>query len=86
MALAEDFARWREDPMTRMVFKALRQAADAQKAAWDEMSWNGGVVRGDDLERNLLALTTRADAYRSLEELGVEQLTDWLGMEPDAKE
>ena len=81
MPLSEDFARWRDDPVTKLVFKALRQATEAQKTAWDELSWGGGAVRGDDLERHLLALTTRADAYRSLEELSVEQLTDWLGIE-----
>jgi hypothetical protein len=81
LQLSEDFTRWRDDPVTKLVFKALHNASEAQKAAWDELSWGGGAVRGDDLERNLLALTTRADAYRSLEELSVGQLTQWLGIE-----
>lgn len=81
MSLRDDFTRWREDPMTRMAFAALNLAAEAQKAAWDEASWNAGLARPDDLARTLQELRVRADAYRSLEEMDFEQMTGWLGIE-----
>lgn len=80
----DDYARWRDDPMTRQVFAALRTAADAQKTAWDEASWGGGIARPDELDRTLRELRTRADAYQSIEELTFEQMCQWLGIEPDA--
>jgi hypothetical protein len=81
LPLSEDFARWREDPMTRRVFQALRIAAMEQHSAWEDASWGGQVVRGDDLERLLRELRTRADAYQALEALTFEQLANWLGIE-----
>lgn len=81
MSLPEDFARWRDDPMTRMVLTALKAAAEAQKTAWDEASWGGQLVRGDDLARTLSELRVRADAYRALEEMTIEDIAGWLGME-----
>lgn len=81
MSLRDDFARWRDDPMTRQVLKALSLASDAQKQAWDTASWGGSIVRGEDLERMLTELRVRADAYRSLEEMSFEQLCQWLGVE-----
>lgn len=79
--LSEDFARWREDPMTRMVLEALQRAEDAQKQQWDEASWGKKVVRGDDLERMLLELTTRADAYASLREMKWPDVAAWLELD-----
>jgi hypothetical protein len=84
VSLREDFARWREDPMTRTVLGALQLAEKAQKEAWDEASWSGGIVRGDDLERELLVLRTRADAYASLHEMTFEDICTWLEIDPDA--
>lgn len=81
MQLSEDFARWRDDHITKLVFKALNKAAEAQRDAWIEASWQGGMARAEDLEAARIELRTRADAYRSLEELTVEQLADWLGIE-----
>lgn len=85
MSLREDFARWREDPMTRTVLGALELAEKAQKAEWDEAGWNGAMVRGDDLERHLLVLRTRADAYASLREMTIEDLGQWLELPLDAE-
>jgi hypothetical protein len=84
VSLREDFARWREDPMTRTVLGALQLAEKAQKEAWDEASWSGGIVRGDDLERELLVLRTRADSYASLPEMTFEDICTWLEIDPDA--
>jgi hypothetical protein len=81
MSLPDDFARWREDPMTRMVLGALQLAETEQKKQWDIASWDGGVVRGDDLERTLLVLRTRADAYASLREMTWPDVATWLELE-----
>lgn len=83
MPLSEDFARWRDDPMTRTVFRALELAHAEQKAQWDAASWGGGVVRGEELERLLLELRVRADAYRALADLTFVDLTIWLGIEAE---
>lgn len=85
MRLRDDFARWRDDPVTQLVFKALNKAAEAQKQVWDAASWEGGKVRAEDLRDTLQELRVRADAYRSLEELSLEQLANWLGIEIDAE-
>ena len=66
--------------MTRMVFKALGMASAAQQQAWLDASWSGGVARAPDLERLLIETRTRADAYRSLEELDIDRLCEWLGV------
>lgn len=79
--LSEDFARWRDDPMTRRVFAALNAAEAQQKAQWEQASWGGGVARGDALERLLLELRVRADAYASLAELTFADVATWLGIE-----
>ena len=81
MQLSEDFARWREDPITKLVFKALGVAADKQREVWLATSWGGGMVRPEDLHAALRELRVRADAYRALEELDVERLCEWLGIE-----
>lgn len=81
MAYREDFARWRDDPMTQMVFAGMAAAADAQKAEWDRASWGGGVVRADELKNMLQELRVRADCYRALQELTIDDITNWLGIE-----
>ena len=83
--LNEDFARWRDDAVTRMVFKALGMAAQAQKEEWDRASWGGGVVRAPELERLLIELRVRADSYAALEAMTADDLMTWLGIEQDAE-
>lgn len=81
MPLSEDFARWREDPMTQTVLGALEMAEAEQKRQWDAASWDGGIVRGEDLEKLLQELRVRADAYRALRELTFADVASWLGIE-----
>jgi hypothetical protein len=83
--LSEDFARWRDDPMTRMVLASLELAEKAQRADWLTASWDGGVARGEDLERKLLVTRTRADAYRALIDMTFEDVAAWLELKPDAE-
>lgn len=85
MPLDEDFARWRDDPMTQMVLKALTAAADAQKQAWDAASWDGGRVRADELKDLLQELRVRSDCYRALSELTIDDIKQWLGLEEHAE-
>lgn len=85
MSLREDFARWREDPMTRTVLGALELAEAEQKKQWEAASWGGGIARGDELERLLLELRVRADAYRALKDMSLEDLGAWLGIDVDAE-
>lgn len=84
LPLNEDFARWRDDPMTRLVLKALDAASAAQKAQWNAASWDGGKVRADDLKDLLQELRVRADCYAALRDMTFDDIAAWLGMETDA--
>lgn len=56
---ADDFANWREDPVTQWVMGACAKAAEEQRQGWLDATWGTG-------EANQLLLTelrTRADAY-----------------------
>jgi hypothetical protein len=81
VSLSEDFARWRDDPMTRMVIRALKAAEEAQKRQWDAFSWGGDMVRADQLADTLKELRVRADCYRSLHDMTADDVAAWLGME-----
>lgn len=59
---AEDFARWRDDAVTRWIFKAIEAGEAENKAAWIEASWQFN----NPSPSLLLELRTRADAYRAL--------------------
>jgi hypothetical protein len=67
---AEEFAAWREDPVTQIIVKSLNDMAEQNKAGWLAASWD----RGEADQSMLTELKTRADAYRSLAELSYEDL------------
>ncbi len=75
----EEFAAWRDDPVTLFVFAALRNAAAEQKQAWDDVAWHGGEAN----EKLLTELRTRADAYESLDAGDYEDFCAWAGVEPE---
>lgn len=79
LPLNEDFARWRDDPITKLVFKALEAAAQAQKDQWDAASWHGGIVQAESLKTLLQELRVRADCYAALQEMTFEDIEQWLG-------
>lgn len=79
--LDEDFTRWRDDPFTKHVFRALAAAQAAQKAEWEAISWGGGKVRGDDLAETLKELRVRHDAYGALLEITPADIRLWLGID-----
>jgi hypothetical protein len=78
----EEFAAWRDHPVTQFVFVALNAAAGEQRKAWDETSWEGGSAD----ENLLLELRVRADAYNSMQEADYEGFCEWAGVEPEPVE
>lgn len=60
----DEFAQWRDDPVTVRVLAALAGMAEAQKQGWLTASWEGGA--SDPML--LTELKTRADAYGALAE------------------
>jgi hypothetical protein len=81
----EDFIRWRDDYVTRWVFKALSTAADDQQKAWMDASWTQGASNpaNDTKTMNMLReLRTRADAYLSMEQASYEAVCEMNGEEP----
>ena len=74
----EDFARWRDDHVTRWVMAAHKAAADANKADWVNGAWETGQAA----EGALQVARTRADAYLAISEAGYEAFCDMLGEEP----
>jgi hypothetical protein len=75
----EEFAAWRDHPVTQFVFVALNAAAGEQRKAWDETSWEGGSAD----ENLLLELRVRADAYNSMQEADYEGFCEWANLEPE---
>lgn len=82
----DEFAAWRDDPVTRFVFAALRAAQAEQKRAWDAYAWDGQGADGKELETSLLVLKTRADAYAALEEADYDALCEWAGLDGEREE
>lgn len=60
----DDFARWRDDPVTRWVMKAHDVLAEDCRKEWVGISWGNGSAN----QPVLSALRTRADAYLALPE------------------
>jgi hypothetical protein len=68
----DDYLVWREHPVTRWVFAAIEQGAQAQKDEWIRASWDGAAVS----PILLTELRTRADAYRALPETSFERWSE----------
>lgn len=69
MITPDEFANWREDPVTKWVLAACEKAAAECQDGWSTTTFETGVA--DQLL--LTELRTRADAYRALAE------TNWEG-------
>lgn len=67
---AEEFAAWRDDPVTQVVLKAHADMVELQRAGWMAASWDGGDC--DPLLR--AALKARADAYTAIAECTYEDI------------
>lgn len=75
----EEFKAWRDDPVTRFAFAALRQASEATRELWTETTWATGVAN----PQLLAELRARADAYDAIEAATYEAFCEWLGLEPE---
>ena len=58
----DDFAAWRDHPVTKWVFDSLTIVAEAQREHRMEVSWGTGTAPPE----MLLELRTRQDAYRAI--------------------
>jgi hypothetical protein len=74
----DDFARWREDHVTRFILAAHRQIAEDNKAEWVRISWENGSANAVMLQE----LRTRADAYEAISATTYEGYCDALGEAP----
>lgn len=75
---AEEFARWRDEGVTRWVFASLDVIAGENKDLWVKASWEGGQCNPLLLKE----LHTRADTYKALIETTYEGHCETLGEEP----
>lgn len=73
----EDFARWKEDPVTRAVIDAHIKTAEDNRTAWMKQSWDNGHAN----QRTLDELRTRADAYLAIAEMRYEDVCGAIGVE-----
>lgn len=80
---AEDFATWRDNPVTQWVFAGCRKAAADNKDLWVKLSWDAGRTDETGLAEALIELRTRADAYEALAETTYE---GWLESNGEANE
>ena len=75
---ADDFARWRDDPVTRWVMEAHARIAEANKNEWVRVSWENGVANPAVLQ----ALRVRADTYEAIVATTYEGYLETNGDEP----
>lgn len=64
----EEYAAWRDNPVTMWVMRACALAADENRRDWQDKTWISGVAD----PAHLLETRTRADAYRALHETEYE--------------
>lgn len=70
----EDFAAWRDNPVTQYVMRAYSQAAEDAKAKWIAHSWDAGVCEPSELIEN----RTLAAAYLDMVDLTYADLIGTL--------
>ena len=75
----EDFAQWKELPVTRFVMAAFRAQAQLCETTWHDQTWEAGAVDPNAL----VDLKARADTYMALEESGYEAFCDACGVDPE---
>ena len=77
----DEFATWRDDPVTRFVMAALDRNADECRDEWLRKSWNTGEAD----QAVLIGLRERADALLGFT-ADYEAFCETLGLEPEAEE
>lgn len=65
---ADEYATWRDNPITAWVMKGVQHYADLQPAQWLAMSWNTGEADVEALAR----MRTRAESYADLANLSYD--------------
>jgi hypothetical protein len=78
----EEFAAWRDHPVTQFVFAAYRAQIETCEQSWLAQSWEGGTAD----QKTLDDLKARADTYAALEESDYEAFCDACGVEPEPME
>jgi hypothetical protein len=78
----EEFAAWRDHPVTQFVFAAYRAQIETCERSWLAQSWEGGTAD----QKTLDDLKARADTYAALEESDYEAFCDACGVEPEPVE
>lgn len=71
----DEFANWRDSPITQSLFKALRNMAGESKAKWITDTWDGGVVD----ERSLADLRATARVCNDICDMTLEELEEKAG-------
>lgn len=74
----DDFARWRDDPVTRWVMAAHKAAADQNKTAWANAAW----TTGNASPGALMEARTRADTFMAIVDAEYIDFCAMLGEEP----
>lgn len=74
----DDFERWLDDPVTKLVMRAFLLAAEKNRDAWIKASWDGGACSKEMLSE----LRTRSDAYRAIAETNYEGFCEMNGEIP----
>jgi hypothetical protein len=76
----EEFAAWRDDPVTRFVMGALNRNAEECREEWLRLSWESGTADQRKLdglrERSDALLGFTADYEAFCETLGLEEVED----------
>jgi hypothetical protein len=75
----EEFAAWRDHPVTQFVFAAYREQIATCEQSWLAQSWEGGTADQETLNE----LKARADTYAALEESDYEAFCEAVGVEPE---
>ena len=73
----EEFAAWRDDPVTQFVMTALRRNADECREEWMKRSWEAGEAD----EKLLIAMRERHDALMGFT-ADYDAFCETLGVEP----
>lgn len=73
MITEDEFAIWRENPVTEWILAGVRRYADAQPANFAAIAWAANPSEWDALRLSRERIRARQDAYEGLAGLTYEQ-------------
>jgi hypothetical protein len=85
VSLRDDFARWREDPMTLLFMKTVKVWQETGKQSWQESAFNGAWARPEDLLLSQQCALARDSVFDQVLCLNADDLAVWLELKPDAE-